>query len=48
MPLTGLIIPSSLLTLTLNSAGVCPESVIWFTEKLVGLMTAAMEIIASM
>lgn len=48
IPLTGLIIPLSLLTLVLNNVGICPEFMTGLTEKLVVLMTEAMEIIASM
>lgn len=48
MPLTGLIIPSSLLTLALDSAGICPEFMIWITENLVSLMTEALAIVSSM
>ena len=48
MPLTGLIIPSGLLTLALDSAGICPEFMIRLTEQLVVLMTEAMKIVASM
>ena len=48
LPLTGLIIPLSLLTLVLNNAGICPEFMTGLTERLVVLMTEAMEIIASM
>lgn len=48
MPLAGLIIPFSLLTLFLNSLGICPEFVIHITEGLTSMMTAAMEIAASM
>lgn len=48
IPLAGLIIPTGLLTLFLNSLGICPEFMIWFTEKLVDVMTAAMETVSSM
>ena len=48
LPLTGLLIPSSLLTLTLNSVGICPDFLIYLTEKLVELMTDALNIVASM
>ena len=48
MPLTGLIIPSALLTITLDSIGICPDLLISFTETLVGLMSKALSIIASM
>lgn len=48
MPLTGIMIPSALLTLTLDAAGACPGFLISFTEALVELMTDALSIIASM
>ena len=48
IPLTGVIIPLSLLTMVLNNVGICPIFMIGLTEKLVVLMTEAMEIIASM
>ena len=48
MPLTGLIIPSALLTITLDSIGICPDLLISFTETLVGLMSKVLSIIASM
>ena len=48
IPLTGGIIPLSLLTLVLSSIGICPTFMMWITESLVNMMTEAMEIIASM
>jgi competence protein ComEC len=48
IPLTGLIIPSSLVALALNYAGICPDFMIWFTEKLVCILTESMNIVASM
>jgi ComEC/Rec2-related protein len=48
MPLTGLIIPLSLLTLVLNYAGLCPGFMTGLTERLVNLMNDALSIVASM
>ncbi len=48
LPLTGLIIPASLLTLALSTLGLCPEPLIKATEELVTALTAALEIIAGM
>lgn len=48
MPLTAIIIPSSLLTLMLHGLGLCPGIIIKATESLVHALTAALKIIASM
>lgn len=48
VPLAGLIIPTSLLTLTLHSFGICPDIITRATECLVSTLTDALEIISSM
>ncbi len=48
VPLTGLIIPAALLTVTLTAMNCCPEIVSATTEQLIMWMTDALRIIASM
>ena len=48
IPLTGLIIPCSLITLTLSACGFCPDVLIDMTEALVTIMTRALTIISNM
>ena len=48
LPLTGLIIPSALLTIALNMCGICPETISRATEALVTALTDALEIISLM
>lgn len=48
VPLTGLIIPASILTTALCAADACPDFVIAATERLVQLLTGALRIIAQM
>lgn len=48
IPLSGIIIPASILTLVLNTIGICPEIIIKATEALVNTLSAALEIISTM
>ena len=48
LPLTGFLIPAALLTLALDTFGICPDILIRATETLVTALSAALEIIASM
>lgn len=48
LPLTGLIIPVAILTLILNTLGICPQIITKATECLVETLTAALEIISSL
>jgi competence protein ComEC len=48
VPLAGLIIPASLLTVALTALGCCPSIVMEITEWLVGALTDSLSIIASM
>ena len=48
LPLAGVVIPISLITMGLHAAGLCPDLLIRFTEMLVRTMTDTLEIIASM
>lgn len=48
IPLTGLIIPASLITLTLNSIGICPQFIVQCSEALVNLLIKSLEIISTM
>lgn len=48
LPLTGLIIPSALLTIALNLCGICPEIISRATEVLVTALSDALEIISLM
>lgn len=48
LPLTGLIIPSALMTLVLDLFGICPEILSRATEMLVTALSAALEVISSM
>jgi competence protein ComEC len=48
IPLTGIIIPLSLLTLALSSTGICPDILINTTEALIMAMTRALETISLM
>lgn len=48
LPLTGLIIPTALMTLLLNLWGICPEILLRATETLVTALSAALKVISSM
>ena len=48
VPLTGLIIPISIITVTLHSLGLCPQIITRATECLVSTLTDALEIISDM
>ena len=48
LPLTGLIIPASLITIILHSIGICPHAVIWATEALIGLLADILRVISTM
>jgi competence protein ComEC len=48
LPLTSLIIPAALLTLLLNTMGICPRLLIQGTEMLTDALCGALGIIASM
>lgn len=48
LPLTGLIIPLSLATVTLNAFGICPALLIKATEFSITSLTNALEVIAAM
>ncbi len=48
LPLTGLIIPSIVLTLILNGLGICPMFIVQATEWLISTMIRVLEIIAVM
>ncbi|MBQ8839273.1 MAG: ComEC/Rec2 family competence protein [Bacteroidales bacterium] len=48
VPLTGIIIPASLLTLVLEICGICPAVLIEATETLVSILRFSLENIASM
>lgn len=48
IPLTGVIIPASLLTVLLHSLSICPEILIRFTEFLVSTMSGLLTMIAGM
>jgi predicted membrane metal-binding protein len=48
LPLTSLIIPAALLTLLLNTMGICPRLLIQGTEMLTDALCEALGIIASM
>lgn len=48
LPLTGLIIPSAVLSIMLSAAGWCPEILLRATEALVTALSEALDIIASM
>ena len=48
LPLTGMLIPSALLTTLLNSAGLCPPFLLQATAHLATLLRQILEIIASM
>ena len=48
LPLTGLIIPASLITIILHGIGFCPYAFIWTTEALVGLLTDILRVISTM
>lgn len=48
LPLTGMIIPAALLTLALDSYGICPEILLRATEMLVTALSAALNVISSM
>lgn len=47
LPLTSLIIPAALLTLLLNTMGICPDLLIQGTEMLTNALCGALETIAS-
>jgi competence protein ComEC len=48
LPLTGILIPIALLTVTMTAVGWCPDIVIYVTECLAQSMIEALSIIASM
>lgn len=48
LPLTGIIIPAILITLSLNILGICPAFVVSITELLITALFRSLEIIASM
>lgn len=48
LPLTGLIIPAILMTLILNSLGICPHFILLFTETLISALITVLDIIATM
>lgn len=48
LPLTGIIIPASLLTLALSIIGICPDILLRATEMLVTALSEALNIISSM
>ena len=48
LPLTGLLIPAALLTVTLSTIGYCPEILIHATEALVCLLIWLLEVISTM
>ncbi|MBR5301056.1 MAG: ComEC/Rec2 family competence protein [Bacteroidales bacterium] len=48
LPLSSLIIPAALATLTLHALGLCPAIMLSATERLVSTMIRALEIIATM
>ena len=48
LPLTGLLIPAALLTVTLSTIGYCPEILINATEALVCLLIWLLEVISTM
>lgn len=48
VPLTGLIIPISIITVTLHALGLCPQIITRATECLVSTLTDALEIISDM
>ena len=48
VPLTGAIIPASLLTVLLHDLNICPDILIRFTELLVSTMTGLLSVIAGM
>ena len=48
LPLTGIIIPASIITLLLHSLGICPDFAIHITEHLISALIDSLEIIAVM
>ena len=48
IPLTGIIIPAALITLVLNTFGICPLFMLKLTEGLAGALTSSLAIIATM
>ncbi len=48
LPLTGIIIPASIITLLLHSLGICPDFAIHITERLISALIYSLEIIAVM
>jgi len=48
LPLTGLIIPAILITLALNSLGICPHFIYLLTETLISALITALDTIATM
>lgn len=48
VPLAGMIIPISLLTIASSAAGICPDCLISMTERLMSLLTGALRGIAQM
>jgi hypothetical protein len=48
LPLTGLLIPAALLTVTLSALGWCPEILIQATEALATLLIWLLKVISTM
>ena len=48
LPLTGLLIPAGAATLILSEAGICPEILIWATEKIARALIWSLGIISEM
>jgi competence protein ComEC len=48
IPLTGIIIPAALITLVLNTFGICPLFMLRLTEGLAEVLTSSLAIIATM
>ena len=48
IPLTGIIIPAALITLVLNTLGICPQFVLRLTEGISEVLTSSLAIIATM
>ena len=48
IPLTGVIIPLSIITICLQAAGICPDCAITATEWLIGLLCNSLDTIASL
>ena len=48
LPLTGIIIPAIIITLCLQTLGICPTFIISITEQLITALIRSLEIISSM